>query len=95
MFPPIQAKSAENNRCAANEGIVWFDVRLREASSRRVRPVIVRVWRGREREREGRVCLGQVDREVNTVAVSVVAMTALLPPQGLWLCECVWGGRGL
>lgn len=51
----------------------------------------VNVKRGRE---EGRVCLGQVGREVNTVAVSLVAMTALLPPQGLWLCECVWG-KGL
>lgn len=37
----------------------------------------------------------QVDREVNTVAVSLVAMTALSPTQGLWLCVCVcaWGGR--
>ncbi len=67
-------------------------MRLREASSPRVRPVTVSVsvclWTARERG--GRVCLGQVDREVNTVAVSLVAMTALSPPQW-FMAMCVWG----
>ena len=89
MFPPIQAESAENNRCAVNEGTVWFDdVTFPESEDS-----LCECERG-----QGRVCLGQVDREVNTVAVSLVAMTALSPPQGLWLCVCVcvcMGGKGL
>lgn len=40
----------------------------------------------------GQVCLGRVDREVNMVAGSLVAMTALSRPQGLWLCVCMRGG---
>lgn len=44
--------------------------------------------REREREIKGRVCLVQVG-VVNTVAVSLLAMTALSPLQGLRLSVCV------
>lgn len=39
--------------------------------------------------------LGQVNWEVNTVAVSLVTMAALSPLEALWVCVSEFGGRAL
>lgn len=80
MFLPIQAKSAENNRCAANEGTPPAqDVRWREKNSQRVRQWGYSLWVCVEGVSVGGVlCLCQV-REVNTGAGSLVSLTALSP----------------
>lgn len=52
VFPPIQAEPAEDNRCAANEGIVWSNVRLKETNSQTVRSVY-RCRERQQREKQG------------------------------------------
>lgn len=58
-FPPIQAEPAEDNRCAANEGIVWSNVRLKETNSQTVRSVCIGVERDSKGKGEVSLVAGQ------------------------------------
>lgn len=74
-----QVESAKRNERPVNEGILlgWRATVVPQQSGQCVLG---------ETEVQGMIFLGQVNWEVNTVAVSLVAMTALSPREGLWVC---------